>query len=337
MITVLCPNLAIDRTMSLPAVRMGAVNRVDHTFVDAGGKGLNVARAVRRLGARSRILGFCGGWTGPFIHEECARHDVEDWLTDITEAVRVCAILVERDSGRTTVLNEPGPTISTGDLTRLAAELERSLADTTCLVITGSLPPGVTPATYVHAVDAAQRRGVRVILDASGDALAHSLSAKPWMIKPNGEEAQSVIDAFDRSRPLTEWGDTCQALHTLGAEQVVLSAGERGAVFSDGQTVWEITPPAVEALNPVGSGDAMVAGIAVGVDRGWSTIDAVRLGVGSGALNAAEPKPELPEQIHVDEVLASTTTRAMPARATAPDRIAGKGDGPESVVSGEFA
>jgi len=293
--------------MILNRAEIDRVNRIERTYVNAGGKGLNVARAVRRLGGESRILGFSGGWTAPFLREECTRLGIDDRLTEISEPVRVCAIIVEVEPDLTTVYNEPGPPITRDDVDRLGEELRGALPDSSCLVISGSLPPGVDPGFYEEVIEEARARDVRVLLDTSGDALRSGIGAGPWMATPNGEEVEAIVEAFDPHIPLVEWASACRVLHRVGAENLALSAGERGAVFSDGELLRVVGAPEVTQVNPTGSGDAMVAGIAMGITQGLDPLAAIRLGVGCGALNAERFEPDLPEGIHISTVIESAT------------------------------
>lgn len=301
MLIVLSLNTAVDRTLLVPYLRPGRVHRATRAHRTAGGKGLNVARALRRLGMQVRVIGFLGGVAAPFVHEQCAEIGIEQRWVDIADESRTCVIAVDEEAGGQTVLNEPGPQIQGPELDWLRDELELyggTAGDILC--ISGSAPPGVGDGFYAEVVRAARARDVRVLVDASGESLRRASQEHPWAVAPNLREA---VDAFG------ERGGPEALARGLGseAEHVLITLGARGVVYVTGGECTALRPPAVRALNAVGSGDALVAGFLAGISEGLVPIDAARLGVACGASNAARFEPDVGSREEVEALAAEVT------------------------------
>jgi tagatose 6-phosphate kinase len=250
----------------------------------AGGKGVNVARNVRRLGLPVRLTGFLGGSPRDLIEEQCSEMGVETHWVQIAGETRTCVTVVDPESERQTVLNEPGPEVQAREVEALMAELARSVHSGDLLCISGSAPPGVPVDLYGQIVREVQARGARVLVDASGAALRSALHASPWAITPNEEESRTVVShagsAIDVARSLSSEG-----------EIVLVTLGRDGCILSTEGDVWRIYPPSVQEINAVGSGDAFAAGFLTGIERGETPLKATCLAVACGASNAAHLEP----------------------------------------------
>lgn len=300
-ITVVSLNSAMDRTLLLPQLVPGQIHRALRVEVRAGGKGLNVARAIRRLGEPVRVLGFSGGVLGQFLQAECQRLGLEAWWTPIGAELRVCSILVPGDGSAPTVINEPGPTIQAPELDHFLTRFEHALSDTELLVLSGSLPRGVPDETYARLIRRAASMKIKSILDSSGKALQAGVSAGPWAITPNLDEFREIVP--QPWQTAAEFRECCFGLTAQGGEVVVVTLGAAGSlVYSNGE-IWRVIPPRIQAVNPIGSGDAFVAGLAVSVYRNEPLLAGMKLATACAAANAASFEPEIPEPTELSGLL----------------------------------
>lgn len=291
----------MDRTLLVDELRRGQVQRALEVNVQAGGKGLNVARAVRRLGESVRVVGFAGGLVGAFLRSEMRRLGIDDQMTETERETRTCYIFAEPTGGVSTVVNEPGPRITDRELAAFVSTYVEALADAQLVVFSGSLPPGTPADLYNGLLELAHSKGVRAILDTSGPALQAGLKGRPWAIKPNAEEFDQLMGTAQDLKA------NCAALVRQGVGNVVVTLGEEGAVVCSNGHYWRVTPPPITAVNPVGSGDAFVAGLAVSAWRGEPFEEGVRLGTSCAAANAANLAPDIPVRADLERYLQGVT------------------------------
>ena len=299
MIVTVTLNAAWDKTYFVDGLRPGETHIVADRHGCAGGKGINVARVVAALGGRVVATGLAGGPTGRAIVEGLAGEGIETAFHPIRADSRTTLAVVDRTAGAATEFREPGGPISAAESAGFAGHLERLLDGASFCVFAGSLPPGLPADTYARLVELARRRGVRAVLDTSGPALVEGVRARPFMLKPNVEEAAALAKALglgqaasgpDQTSPAR--GDPVVAALRLAArfaedcELAVLSLGRLGVVACRGAELWHATVELKRIVNPVGSGDALIAGVIVALERGDAVADALRLGVAAGAANA---------------------------------------------------
>jgi 1-phosphofructokinase family hexose kinase len=154
-------------------------------------------------------------------------------------------------------------------------------------MICGSLPPGVPPHFYNDLIRIARDHEINCLLDTDGDALLHGLEAHPTVVAPNQQEAERLLKRALLTR--SQFIDAAQRLKSMGAESVVLSLGSRGVVATDGKELLEALPPRIDALCPIGAGDALAAAFVWALDKKRPFADAVRWGVAAGTASAALP------------------------------------------------
>jgi 1-phosphofructokinase family hexose kinase len=283
-IITVTPNPAVDQTMWIRKLEAGEVNRAHETQIDPAGKGINVSRVVRRLGAPAIALGFLGGETGDLVEHALTAEHVPFHFVHVQGRTRINITINDAATGTATSCWAPGPTISAAETAELRELIEVWLDAGRVLVLAGSLAPGLPPDTYTDWTRMAKAKGARVIVDASGEALTHALEAKPDMIKPNVSEAEALL-----GRKLPSFAAVVAAareLNAMGIGTVVISMGGDGLVCASGGRAWRVCPPPVERRSTVGSGDSLVAGIAVTFARGGTLEDALRLGTAAGAATA---------------------------------------------------
>jgi len=275
-------NTAVDRFLTIPALRAGAVNRAQGARALPGGKGLHVALTAATLGEAVILVGLQdalhAGWLADFL----GVRGVGFAGVDVDE-IRTC-IALRDEAGVMTEILEPGPELDADAQRRLRSRFLEAAAGARLAVLSGSLPRGLPESTYADLVDALAASGLPSFLDASGDALRLGCAAKPALVKPNRDEAVELVGF-----PVPGADQALVAVRSLAARglgRVVLSLGEAGAVVSWDGRVARVRAPRVEASNTVGSGDCLLGGLAVGVARGLQPEDILRLGVACGAANA---------------------------------------------------
>ena len=293
MILTVTLNPSLDEWVELPTLAVGRLNRAGGFARYPGGKGINVSRVVHELGGRTQALGVAGGDDGLILRHLLNHLAIPHTLIQISGATRNNYKIRTEHPSRLTEINAPGPAVPSSALRQLERLMHRLAPRTRCAVFSGSLPPGVRTTIYRQWIQDARRRRLLTVLDASGEALRQGLSASPWLIKPNREEAEALS-----GRPLSTMaavGRTAMALSRRGPELVVISLGKSGAVLASHRRgeVWMAAPPRVTTDSAVGAGDSFVAGFVVGWLRSRSLREAMRWGSASGAATAMTPGTEL--------------------------------------------
>jgi 1-phosphofructokinase family hexose kinase len=285
------PNLTIDRTLAIEELRPGEVLRFDAAAVTPGGKGVNVARVARELGAPAVLLGFVPGRTGAAAAGLLADEDISLRGVPVRGEIRSTAVILER-SGRVTVFNEPGPALASGDWERFEGEVAAALAGQGVLACSGSLPPAAPADGYARLVGLAHARAAVAVVDVGGAALDAALTAGPDVVTPNLAEAEGLlhgradetVDAGNvevvRARAL----EAARALVARGARRAVVTAAEAGAAVASTDDAWWAAAPRVSVVvNPIGAGDALVGGLALALERGEPFAAAVAAGMATGS------------------------------------------------------
>ncbi len=269
----------VQRIIEYAQLRKNEVNRALRVTVGVGGKGANTARVATRLGGAPKLVGFAGGANGRLLEEMLNAEGVAFEHVEVAGETRICQTLLEAGNPETTELVEEMPPISSGEWKRMRA-LFQSLELSGALVpISGKLPAGAPEDAYAQLVEIAARQGGRVILDAPGEPLLLALEHKPFVVKINDVE---LLQTFGDDDLLA----ACGELVGRGAQSVLITRGSRSAFFVDGFQTLEVFPPKIDAVNPVGSGDAVTAGMAFELARGGDMAAAVAMGMACGAANA---------------------------------------------------
>jgi 1-phosphofructokinase family hexose kinase len=284
MILTVTLNAAIDRTVAVPNFRLGHRHRAVESRTVAGGKGINVARALKLLGRPVIATGFSGGPTGARLLEQLRNEAVLTDFTQIAAETRINLAVIDPTSGEQTEINERGPAVSPEEVESFVARL-RYLADGAELcVLAGTLPPGAGDDLYARLVKDLSERGVPVVLDAEGGSMLAGLRAGASVVTPNEREAEELVGQ--------EFADRDDLVHGL-AELVRLGAGEAAITRPDGcvavigegaeRRFLEVRTEPLEPVSTVGSGDAFLAGYAAARYDGKPTGDCLAYGVACGA------------------------------------------------------
>lgn len=303
-------NPSLDEWIHLPSLAIGQLNRATGFARYPGGKGLNVSRVVHELGGRTTAFAFAGGEDGSILRKRTRELAIPHEFIDVGGSTRNNYKIRTADPRALTEINTQGPSIPRAALLRLERRLV-SFPVPRCFVLSGSLPPGVPPSIYQRWIRRFRGRRIPTVLDTSGRALALGLAARPWLIKPNRQEAEELLKR--RLDSVGRLAQAAQALRERGAALVILSMGGEGALLAcaDPRMTWLARPPAVRVDSAVGAGDSMVGGFLSGWMKGWPLLDAFRLGVASGTAAAMTPGTELCHAADVKRLLPRVTVRQL--------------------------
>jgi len=279
----------LQRTIRFPRLQFGRVNRAGSVAVSSGGKSVNVARTLKALQGSPLVTGFAGGETGNRMVSFLEEIGIETDMVWTDQATRICTTLIDETTGCVTELVEEAPLPAPDEWSALDERLSLFLAESDLMVVAGAPPPGSPEDVYAGFARRARESGVAVLIDARGEALLRALAYSPVLAKLNDQELAATW-----GRPMDTEGvlrEAAQMLIKGGAQWVLVTQGERDAWLLNETHAWRFTPPAVDVLNTVGSGDATTAGIAAGLLRGRSMPDAVQLGIACGSANATTLTP----------------------------------------------
>lgn len=301
MIVTCTPNPSIDRTLEIPSLEHGQVVRADRAIVDAGGKGVNVARALQNNGLGVRAVLPVGGGDGAQLERILQNLGLDFVAVRIAGSIRANVSLVEPD-GTVTKVNAPGPRLSPGDLSELQLAVRTAAAGASWVAACGSLPPGAPDDFYASLIDVTRPTGAKIAVDSSGPALSAALRAKPDLIKPNAEELAELTGL--PMQTLGDAQDAAQVVLDQGVGAVLVSLGADGALLvGDGLALHAWTDPVTPVSN-VGAGDATLAGY---LSAGVTGEKALRRGVAFGTAAVQLPGSAMPEPKHIHEDLVHIT------------------------------
>ncbi len=301
MICTVTLNPAIDREMTVDSLTFDTVLRATDWRVDCGGKGFNVARMLQSLGVPSVALGFAAGKSGETLGDKLQALGIATDFVWVQGETRTNVSIVSAENGRYVKVNEPGPTITAADLSELSRQISARVQPGDWWVLAGSLPPGVPPTYYTDLISLIHKGGGQVFLDTSGEALRLNGAAGPLLVKPNDEEAQELTGLpVQTDRDLVAAG---AAIAALGPERVIISLGKRGAVLVDQGRAWLAASPKIQAANPIGAGDSMVAGMVWALSQGDSLQEALKKGIACGAATASQKGTTVGSLTQVEHLL----------------------------------
>ncbi|MCL5105071.1 MAG: 1-phosphofructokinase [Armatimonadetes bacterium] len=284
MICTITLNPTIDKTVYVTKLSPNDTNRVTRVEIDAGGKGINCSRMLKRLGAETMVVAFLGGTTGDLVSTVLCREGVPLECVPTDKPTRMCICVEESTGLPPTTFNERGGPVEHRELVALLETAKDVARGSSYMVFGGSVPIGVNQDIYRVLIDIANAGGANAVLDADGEALAEGLKAKPFMIKPNLDELERLLGVEFESQ-----SDVARAALTLaerGIELVVVSLGRQGAIACHKEMIYHATCPEVKCVSTIGSGDSMVAGMLLELDRGAGIEDALRMGCAAGAATA---------------------------------------------------
>ncbi|HOZ47205.1 MAG TPA: 1-phosphofructokinase family hexose kinase [Candidatus Hydrogenedentes bacterium] len=285
MILTVTPNPCVDKTVFIDHLEVGTFMRANKCTCVPGGKGANASRAVKVLGRATTAMVIVGGHPGTHVVDMIREQDGVDcapvWVASPT---RTITTVLEEPMHRQTAFFEPGSRVTLAEADQLVDQFVERVAGASVVTFNGTVPDPAIEDLYQRLIPIARAAGVTTILDAHGPEFALGLEAVPYMVKPNVAETEELV-GFRLDTDEAKWR-AVDFFHERGVELVALSLGKAGALVSRGSERLHVTPPAIREVNPVGSGDALVAGFAIGLLEGMRLDEMARLGVAAGTANA---------------------------------------------------
>jgi 1-phosphofructokinase family hexose kinase len=286
LILTLTINPALDRNVMVDRLAFEDRGYILSTSESPGGRGINASRVIQQFGGNTLAITTTGGETGLRFKGQMGCCSFPMDLVQTEQEMRTNLTITDKQ-GLTVKLNELGPRLKPAELERIAQKVEERLGEASWFMICGSMPPGVPSHFYKELVELGHAKKVKVLLDTDGDALLHGLEAAPAVVSPNQQEAERLLNRALITR--THLIDAVQRLRGMGADSVVLSLGSRGAIAQNGSDIVEALAPRIDAVCPIGAGDALAAAFVWAMDQGKHFIDAVRWGVAAGTASAKLP------------------------------------------------
>lgn len=301
MIYTVTLNPALDKTVHIPNFTVDEVNRITELRRDAGGKGINVSKCIQKLGGTSEAVAILSGDTGSWISAALEREGIRVKAFPASGETRTNLKVVDPERGTHTDINEPGPNVTDTMLAGMLDVLAEEVSTGDSVVLSGSLPSGVSRSTYGSWTRTLRSVGARVYLDADGEALEQGLAGRPYLAKPNdrelaalvGRELGSVEEIAAAAREVTE----------RGVERVMVSMGGGGALLVTEDETWRASSVRVPVGSTVGAGDSVVAALVYADTQGLGVEEALRLAMATGAANVMKSGTQAAERSEIDALI----------------------------------
>jgi 1-phosphofructokinase family hexose kinase len=283
MITTVTLNPMLDKTVSVDALRRGAVSRASGVSMVVGGKGVNVSRQLRVLGEETVATGFIGGEIGSLLERLLDAEGISHRFVRIEGMTREGVTYLEPEGTMTSVF-EPSHPVTLAEAGRLLEECRALAGKSDWVVCSGSSPSPAADDVFRSIVGDCRSRGIPVVLDSYGSALARGVEFIPDFMKPNREEFEQTFGT--RLSGESDLIAAARRLIARGVRYSLITDGGRPFAAADAGGAWIVTPPRVVSVNPTGSGDSMIAGILYGLRQSWPFADCLGFGAAAGAANA---------------------------------------------------
>lgn len=281
MIATLTLNPSLDKTLTLDHLAPEEINRVLAVRFDPGGKGINVSRCIQALGGATRAFGFLGGNTGKRLEGLLSCPSSWEW---IEEETRENLLLTVGESGKEWKVNFPGPRIDPAAWTRLKKRIFEFRPR--FLVLSGSIPPGLSAGVYRELIEEARPRGIPCLLDSDGPPLVEGVEAAPFLVKINRSEFERLVGPLEGELSLLK---AANGLLEKGIETVVVTSGAAPAYWVSRTSNWKAFPPPVRAVSTVGAGDTLLAALVSALDAKRMPFEAFRFAVAAGTAASLVP------------------------------------------------
>lgn len=287
MILTVTLNPAVDKTYTSGELITGHVNRMRTVMSLAGGKGVNVTRVLRQYDVPVCATGFLGGYAGSFIEDDLNGRDVACRFIRVDGETR-SNMNILADNGYVTEILEPGPDVTKEQLEKFLAQYDNLLSDCELVVLSGSVARGVPEDIYTLLIEKARERGMRALLDTSGESLRSAIGVKPYLIKPNLKELEYLMGHKLVNREAAI--EAALAIHEEGIAHVIVSMGKKGLLSVSDDGVYFAKAGKVTVLNTVGCGDCVVASYAMSILKSESIEESLRKATAISASNATTLK-----------------------------------------------
>lgn len=300
MIYTLTLNPAVDRELTVAAMEFDSVLRAGESRLDFGGKGFNVSRLLKGMGASSVAVGFLGGRAGELLQDGLQSLGIGTDFVWVPGETRTNVSIVTQAHDHYIKVNEKGPLVDAVKQEELLQKIDALAKPGDWWVLAGSLPPGVADDFYGRIVHVLNKHGAHAILDTSGDSLRLGCAEKPYLVKPNTEEAR-LLTGLSMETP-SEIAAAAAEVCRMGAQNVVVSMGKAGALLYTTDETWLTHTPEIQEKNPIGAGDSMVGGLVWALTQDMALKEALGWGVASGAATASLPGTEVGTRPMIEEL-----------------------------------
>ncbi len=315
MIATITLNPSLDEHITVNGLVVEEANRWVRLRRYAGGKGIDMSRAIHEMQGVSIAYGFIGGPNGRVVEILLDEEGVLFSFTPIKEETRTNFIITDTKTYQQTRIDAPGPRISRKELERFAKKLRNIRPGPDLMAVGGSVPPGIPVNIYYDIITEAKGFGIKTILDSAGQWLEEGIKAKPYLIKPNVHEAEVLVG---RELPTEEAIiEAALDLVEMGIEVAVISRGKEGVIAATKRSLFKAVPPSVKVRSAVGAGDCTIAGLALKLAYKGSLIEACRLAVAMGTAAVLTPGTELCRRADVERLLPQVKAWNIPARRQA--------------------
>lgn len=300
MILVINLNASVDKRYEVESIKSGQVIRAKSVQNTPGGKGLHVANVATILKENCIATGMLGGKSGEFIEDKLNDYGINKDFVKISGETRSCLAIISDDFEQTEIL-EPGPEVTEEEKQRFLDKYMDLVEDANIIVASGSVPKNIPSSFYRELIDIASSKGKKFLLDTSGELLREGIKGKPYFIKPNKDEIEALT-----GRKINTIQDVISEIKRFqeeGIKFVAISLGAEGSVVGYNGSLYKVSIPKVKAVNPVGSGDSYVAGIAVGIQRGYDIEHILKFASACGTANAMEKESGFVTESVVNELI----------------------------------
>ncbi|MFO7687263.1 MAG: 1-phosphofructokinase family hexose kinase [Desulfobacterales bacterium] len=285
-------NPAIDKSSSVENVIAERKLYCKPPRFEPGGGGVNVSRAIKKLGGESRLIYPAGGYTGNRLKDLLEEEGISHRPVPIEGTTRESLVVLEESTGQQFRFGMPGPVLQNEEWERCLHELSVIRPQPDYLVASGSLPPGVPSDFYARVARIGKDQGARVIIDTSGGALSQALQEGVYLIKPNYREFRDLVGQDMKEESQIE-AEAVKMAKSGRCEILIISLGAAGALLVTKDVTEHIRPPTIPIVSKVGAGDSMVAGTVLSLARGKTQRNSVLFGIAAGAAAVMTPGTEL--------------------------------------------
>ncbi len=302
MIGTVTLNPAMDVILEISNLKINSYNKVLNAITTSGGKGINVSKAIRGYGRETIAVGFLGGGRGRMIEEELREIGITTNFWHIEEKTRSNTIILDKKTGEHTLLSEMGPKVTEYDLEMLKSIFYRVMSQCSAVTLSGSLPRGVPENIYANLISIAKERGVKTILNTSGEQFIKGLEGKPFLAKPDLRESNRVLGI-----KINNERDAIKAAKEIvqrGAEISVVSLEQEKDIIATQNEIWFAETDYHEIVNLIGAGDALIAGFAITLtEEGKNLEEAIKFSMACALASALREEEEFSSREEVEKCL----------------------------------
>ncbi|WP_166246515.1 1-phosphofructokinase [Paenibacillus turpanensis] len=284
-------NPALDKTVLVDQFVYGQLNRIKESRIDAGGKGINVAKVLKHFEVEAEAWGLSAGYPGKMLKNKLDALGISSVFIEADGETRTNTKVVDSSSKVTTELNEPGFHANEQLLAKFLNQFEQQVSTASVVVLGGSLPPGAPADYYYKLASKAKEQGVLVVLDADGEAFAEGLKAAPYAVKPNIHELETYFGSVFKNTE--EVLAAARQLLSMGIRVVQISMGGDGSILVGEEGAFQATPFPIEPISTVGAGDSMVAAMVYGLLQQLGLEEMARICSAAGTVTASKPGTEV--------------------------------------------